>query len=119
MIRRPPRSTLFPYTTLFRSECGGSEGHGRLCAICEHAQSWYERRALAQRHLGHEQVIAPCPVHVRVEDYDLAVRAGRAPRDLPGRRVDGVVEQQQPLIAAVAPLDADGESARHRIRATR
>src|SRR3712207_8110825 len=22
MIRRPPRSTLFPYTTLFRSECG-------------------------------------------------------------------------------------------------
>src|SRR2546430_8681622 len=23
MIRRPPRSTLFPYTTLFRSECDG------------------------------------------------------------------------------------------------
>src|SRR3712207_3629681 len=23
MIRRPPRSTLFPYTTLFRSENGG------------------------------------------------------------------------------------------------
>src|SRR2546423_9820266 len=22
MIRRPPRSTLFPYTTLFRSACG-------------------------------------------------------------------------------------------------
>src|SRR3712207_1936160 len=22
MIRRPPRSTLFPYTTLFRSQCG-------------------------------------------------------------------------------------------------
>ena len=21
MIRRPPRSTLFPYTTLFRSDC--------------------------------------------------------------------------------------------------
>src|SRR3712207_7731998 len=26
MIRRPPRSTLFPYTTLFRSE-GGIEDH--------------------------------------------------------------------------------------------
>src|SRR2546430_7634486 len=25
MIRRPPRSTLFPYTTLFRSQCG--DGH--------------------------------------------------------------------------------------------
>src|SRR2546425_8665144 len=24
MIRRPPRSTLFPYTTLFRSECDDS-----------------------------------------------------------------------------------------------
>src|SRR3712207_7240380 len=26
MIRRPPRSTLFPYTTLFRSELGGRQG---------------------------------------------------------------------------------------------
>src|SRR3712207_7039917 len=25
MIRRPPRSTLFPYTTLFRSELGGEQ----------------------------------------------------------------------------------------------
>src|SRR5256885_14836402 len=24
MIRRPPRSTLFPYTTLFRSRCGAT-----------------------------------------------------------------------------------------------
>src|SRR2546422_1180175 len=27
MIRRPPRSTLFPYTTLFRSVAGPSETH--------------------------------------------------------------------------------------------
>src|SRR2546422_2873210 len=26
MIRRPPRSTLFPYTTLFRSDAGASDG---------------------------------------------------------------------------------------------
>src|SRR3712207_7972781 len=26
MIRRPPRSTLFPYTTLFRSDLGFSNG---------------------------------------------------------------------------------------------
>src|SRR2546427_6865717 len=31
MIRRPPRSTLFPYTTLFRSEFHGS--HRRRCAL--------------------------------------------------------------------------------------
>src|SRR2546430_8320252 len=28
MIRRPPRSTLFPYTTLFRSHVGGHVGAG-------------------------------------------------------------------------------------------
>src|SRR3712207_8681424 len=29
MIRRPPRSTLFPYTTLFRSHVGERGGHQR------------------------------------------------------------------------------------------
>src|SRR2546425_1049989 len=29
MIRRPPRSTLFPYTTLFRSVSGGRPQNGR------------------------------------------------------------------------------------------
>src|SRR5438270_5159372 len=28
MVRRPPRSTLFPYTTLFRSDRGGGGGCG-------------------------------------------------------------------------------------------
>src|SRR5438874_4024514 len=31
MIRRPPRSTLFPYTTLFRSERASSAVHS--CAV--------------------------------------------------------------------------------------
>src|SRR3712207_8191231 len=29
MIRRPPRSTLFPYTTLFRSQAEGGPGRVR------------------------------------------------------------------------------------------
>src|SRR5690349_23604297 len=29
MIRRPPRSTLFPYTTLFRSSAAGRDRPGR------------------------------------------------------------------------------------------
>src|SRR2546422_6741827 len=38
MIRRPPRSTLFPYTTLFRSTvgprfCGGPQGSSRLARL--------------------------------------------------------------------------------------
>src|SRR3712207_8395190 len=46
MIRRPPRSTLFPYTTLFRSE--GREGLGQL----EHVGGDPVRAAALGR-LGH------------------------------------------------------------------
>src|SRR3712207_7701943 len=33
MIRRPPRSTLFPYTTLFRSELVGDDRADRGAAV--------------------------------------------------------------------------------------
>src|SRR5690348_18025277 len=33
MIRRPPRSTLFPYTTLFRSLCGDSDAWIKLGSL--------------------------------------------------------------------------------------
>src|SRR5438093_5372190 len=33
MIRRPPRSTLFPYTTLFRSRAGCERDRGRLALL--------------------------------------------------------------------------------------
>src|SRR3712207_6954783 len=33
MIRRPPRSTLFPYTTLFRSEVGRVHEHDRRAVV--------------------------------------------------------------------------------------
>src|SRR5436309_15446578 len=33
MLRRPPRSTLFPYTTLFRSALGGGTSHQREFGI--------------------------------------------------------------------------------------
>src|SRR2546426_2678743 len=39
MIRRPPRSTLFPYTTLFRSRAGRRRGRG-------HAGGRLPRRAV-------------------------------------------------------------------------
>src|SRR5689334_24819769 len=49
MIRRPPRSTLFPYTTLFRSEEAG------LVVEAHRA----ERRLRAARHVaGREQLAA-------------------------------------------------------------
>src|SRR3712207_7398130 len=37
MIRRPPRSTLFPYTTLFRSESGISFYSEELLPVLAHA----------------------------------------------------------------------------------
>src|SRR2546429_4944951 len=44
MIRRPPRSTLFPYTTLFRSEyawnCQSRKCRGSVCfGACVHFRS--------------------------------------------------------------------------------
>src|SRR5256885_10745063 len=42
MIRRPPRSTLFPYTTLFRSAVcrwgGDRMSHGSLTGHCSHVE---------------------------------------------------------------------------------
>src|SRR2546430_3149479 len=35
MIRRPPRSTLFPYTTLFRSSVGGGGGGSETGGLLE------------------------------------------------------------------------------------
>src|SRR5256885_13178976 len=53
MIRRPPRSTLFPYTTLFRSR-GRGHGVGRLRIFI--AQSDYAdggpRRRISRCELG-------------------------------------------------------------------
>src|SRR5438128_8870645 len=37
MIRRPPRSTLFPYTTLFRSDCDPIEGMVRIAQDEKHS----------------------------------------------------------------------------------
>src|SRR5256885_9861620 len=48
MIRRPPRSTLFPYTTLFRSQTPRSEYVG--------VRSGADRDALTVRGCGHPYV---------------------------------------------------------------
>src|SRR5204863_6159428 len=58
MIRRPPRSTLFPYTTLFRSrepifprlrECTAPCGIARLARSEEHTSELQSRRDLVCR----------------------------------------------------------------------
>src|SRR2546421_5442820 len=49
MIRRPPRSTLFPYTTLFRSHLGGAlrgrqEAEGQGPPVRLRARPWLRRQ---------------------------------------------------------------------------
>src|SRR3712207_8145268 len=51
MIRRPPRSTLFPYTTLFRSDAGaGRSGHNPIQSHESHCSRMASsRRMTAER----------------------------------------------------------------------
>src|SRR5260370_15589157 len=48
MIRRPPRSTLFPYTTLFRSR------QNRVGARPGRVHVWHRRDHGQDRHVKHE-----------------------------------------------------------------
>src|SRR2546430_17193869 len=89
MIRRPPRSTLFPYTTLFRSPDGraGAEerrdlpGHGRVVP--------------REGHLGHgewhlhEEALAHALAPVTGDRMsDLVAEDGGEPRVVPGEGED-------------------------------
>src|SRR3989454_7001259 len=47
MIRRPPRSTLFPYTTLFRSMRIREEKHRHYANIADHIYQIHTQRPLA------------------------------------------------------------------------
>src|SRR3712207_9518777 len=52
MIRRPPRSTLFPYTTLFRSDLRPQQGGSGADGAAGGRRVWHpERRAPLLQHL--------------------------------------------------------------------
>src|SRR3712207_7135154 len=50
MIRRPPRSTLFPYTTLFRSDLRALRSGGRQPARKVHGVDAHEQQDGQQEH---------------------------------------------------------------------
>src|SRR2546430_12396555 len=62
MIRRPPRSTLFPYTTLFRSRCDAvrtgwiqpAASEAALLQLAARVEQW-RRRGAAVELLSREQ----------------------------------------------------------------
>src|SRR3989454_4311831 len=72
MIRRPPRSTLFPYTTLFRSlvAFGGQHDHrdvrrgGPRPQVGEHAVAVEARHVRSEEHTSELQ--SPCNLVCRL-----------------------------------------------------
>src|SRR2546425_7437207 len=88
MIRRPPRSTLFPYTTLFRSiPLQGLEPRVRL------GDAAHQRQEHAERVLGGGDDVAvrrvadhDAPAGARL-DVDVVHADARAPDDPEARRV--------------------------------
>src|SRR2546427_4479672 len=60
MIRRPPRSTLFPYTTLFRSKARGF-GDPKEDRIGSAAQNRPPRRYRGTRHISRLRFVARPP----------------------------------------------------------
>src|SRR5216683_7028574 len=91
MIRRPPRSTLFPYTTLFRSE-------RRRLAISDHDNLLHVFALALQNALGKAQALA----RIGVVGANLHARELRQ-RDLFGgimkqdqrERISGILSSQQ------------------------
>src|SRR5256885_5813688 len=75
MIRRPPRSTLFPYTTLFRSvreiaACsGGGEGGESVAVLCDVSRqadvaAAFEKLRRSEEHTSELQ--SPCNLVCRL-----------------------------------------------------
>src|SRR3989442_3378154 len=60
MIRRPPRSTLFPYTTLFRSPSPDNHREGAGDPAARHRESDPQGRALADK-VREDGRPEPCP----------------------------------------------------------
>src|SRR3989441_12819030 len=94
MIRRPPRSTLFPYTTLFRAVGDRAEPHrlplgflGARPVRDVDRQALHEASRLPEvgEH-GEGRAVAPAPLELLVRDHD--ARGERGDELLPPQRVD-------------------------------
>src|SRR2546427_5225371 len=70
MIRRPPRSTLFPYTTLFRSGLGqGLSAHGARVQSCRREGKAQERSAAGAGTAAQEKELAGTAAQSRSEEH--------------------------------------------------
>src|SRR3712207_6412774 len=90
MIRRPPRSTLFPYTTLFRSCLGPTIG---LVTADSPGEFRYER----------EGEILRCPWH----GWEFDLTTGRSVFDPRRTRVRAYPVEVQTLQAETYPVEVE------------
>src|SRR5690349_23609001 len=93
MIRRPPRSTLFPYTTLFRSP--GWPGPGAPCSRCGPAAAPTCCRPRSEEHTSELQ-----------SRRDLVCRLLLEKKKTSGA-VD-VTHETRVVLAAISERDGDG-----------
>src|SRR5256885_8486045 len=76
MIRRPPRSTLFPYTTLFRS----SSGRGEHRSVSPHARGGVCRRRARRSEEHTSELQSPCNLVCRLLLEKKKQRTRHAPK---------------------------------------
>src|SRR5260370_16423515 len=77
MIRRPPRSTLFPYTTLFRSEAARA---GRVVRVYQASGLGHDPRLDELGRLVRVEVVAPERLDVIAPGVHQGVAAELKPR---------------------------------------
>src|SRR2546422_2865600 len=66
MIRRPPRSTLFPYTTLFRSKAGDDEPNWEDILLDDGSDQGVPPRDMSEA----REYVEPVPVETKdLSDY--------------------------------------------------
>src|SRR6266567_6382716 len=116
MIRRPPRSTLFPYTTLFRSRGRAglaSEVRGTPLGLREHGQ--LERLGRKRQGTADEERLITFFDHARLGTPELGTEAEADPRDgladepgEHGEEIEPVRRREIEQVEGIASLHGDG-----------
>src|SRR5438128_11930388 len=109
MLRRPPRSTLFPYTTLFRSVPSGV-GHG---PVGDRPDRRARRRGVVNGEVGQRAAQNRVGARVREPRRDARELEGRLEEALLERAPLGVVETVAALAARLEPDARDDATVAH------
>src|SRR2546427_7025982 len=97
MIRRPPRSTLFPYTTLFRSGADAHDGRRHALAGIAH-EARQRREARSEEHTSELQSQSNLVCRLLLEKKKNA------------RHIEGVVQQYHDSRRSFVPRTLQSET---------